>query len=193
MNGLSSLLLLSTLAAAPAPATPPEDGTYKQLELFARVLSYVENNYVEKVDQQQLIYGAIQGMLETLDPHTVFMPPEVFKEMKIDTSGEFGGLGMESRVKRDASWWWRPIDDTPAARAGIQPGDEILAIDGESTAGMDVARALAEDARPGGPAGDAHPHARGVQRAARNRHPPRPRAHRLGGGRALRRHRLGAR
>ncbi|HEY2435778.1 MAG TPA: hypothetical protein VGH93_01260 [Solirubrobacteraceae bacterium] len=79
MNGLSALLLLTTLAAAPAPAPPPDDATYKQLELFARVLSYVQNNYVEKVDERQLVYGAIRGMLETLDPHTVFMPPEVFK------------------------------------------------------------------------------------------------------------------
>ena len=59
------------------------------------MLSYVENNYVEPVDEQQLMYGAIKGMLDTLDPHTVFMPPDVFKEMKIDTSGEFGGLGIE--------------------------------------------------------------------------------------------------
>ena len=151
VNGLTSLLLLITLAAAPAPATPPEDGTYKQLELFARVLSYVENNYVEKVDERQLIYGAIRGMLETLDPHTVFMPPEVFKEMKIDTSGEFGGLGIEIARGATSTLVVAPIDDTPAARAGIQPGDEILAIDGESTAGMDVARGLARGcaARPG--------------------------------------------
>src|SRR5271170_8440629 len=78
-------------AATPLPpATAGEATTYKQLELFARVLSYVQNNYVEKVDDKQLIYGAIKGMLDTLDPHTVFMPPVVFKEMKIDTSGEFG-------------------------------------------------------------------------------------------------------
>ena len=91
------------------------------------MLSYVENNYVETVDEQQLMYGAIKGMLETLDPHTVFMPPEVFKEMKIDTSGEFGGLGMEIARKDDGIVVVAPIDDTPAARAGIQPGDEILA------------------------------------------------------------------
>ena len=150
MTGLSSLLLLTTLAAPPAPATPPEDGTYKQLELFARVLSYVQNNYVEKVDERQLVYGAIRGMLETLDPHTVFMPPEVFKEMKVDTSGEYGGLGIEIARKNDFVTVVAPIDDTPAARAGIQPGDEILAIDGESTVGMDVARVAA---RMRGPAG----------------------------------------
>ena len=150
MNGLSALLLLTTLAAAPAPAPPPDDATYKQLELFARVLSYVQNNYVEKVDERQLVYGAIRGMLETLDPHTVFMPPEVFKEMKIDTSGEFGGLGLDVARRGDALVVVSPLDDTPAARAGIQPGDEILAIDGESTVGMDAARATA---RMRGPAG----------------------------------------
>jgi len=86
-------------AAGAAPGSA--EGTYKQLELFARVLSYVENNYVEPVDDQQLMYGAIKGMLDTLDPHTVFMPPDVFKEMKIDTSGEFGGLGIEIAKKND--------------------------------------------------------------------------------------------
>ena len=150
MTGLSSLLLLTTLVAAPAPPPSQDDGTYKQLELFARVLSYVQNNYVEKVDERQLVYGAIRGMLETLDPHTVFMPPEIFKEMKIDTSGEFGGLGLDVVKRGDALVVVSPLDDTPAARAGIQPGDEILAIDGESTSGMDVARA---SARMRGPAG----------------------------------------
>jgi carboxyl-terminal processing protease len=89
-------------------------------------------------------------MLDTLDPHTVFMPPELFKEMKIDTSGEFGGLGLDVVKRGDALVVVSPLDDTPAARAGIQPGDEILAIDGESTVGMDVARA---SARMRGPAG----------------------------------------
>ena len=86
------------------------------------MLSYVQNNYVEKVDERQLVYGAIRGMLETLDPHTVFMPPELFKEMKIDTSGEFGGLGLDVVRRGDALVVVSPLDDTPAARAGIQPG-----------------------------------------------------------------------
>ena len=78
MNGFASLLVLSLAAAPASPAPPPDDATYRQLELFARVLSYVQNNYVEKVDERQLVYGAIRGMLDTLDPHTVFMPPELF-------------------------------------------------------------------------------------------------------------------
>lgn len=155
----AALLLLSTAQALAAPPTPPaaappsaqeEASTYKQLELFARVLSYVQNNYVEKVDDKQLIYGAIKGMLDTLDPHTVFMPPDVFKEMKIDTSGEFGGLGLDIAKKGDLLVVVAPVDDTPAARAGVRAGDEILAIDGESTKAMDVARAAAKMRGPAG-------------------------------------------
>jgi carboxyl-terminal processing protease len=138
------------LVSFPAFAGPREDQTYKQLELFARVLSYVENNYVEPVDDQQLMYGAIKGMLDTLDPHTVFMPPEVFKEMKIDTSGEYGGLGIEIAKKNDVITIVTPVDDTPAARAGIKAGDQLLAIDGEATKGMDVGRALQKLRGPAG-------------------------------------------
>ncbi len=154
------LLAGATARGAPAAPTPPapaaapsaavDSTTYKQLELFARVLSYVQNNYVEKVDDKQLMYGAIKGMLDTLDPHTVFMPPDVFKEMKIDTSGEFGGLGLDIAKKGDVLVVVSPVDDTPAARAGVRAGDEILAIDGESTRSMDVARAAAKMRGPAG-------------------------------------------
>ena len=136
--------------AAPQPPVTRGEPTYKQLELFARVLSYVENNYVEPVDEQQLMYGAIKGMLDTLDPHTVFMPPDVFKEMKIDTSGEFGGLGLEIAKKNDIITVVAPIDDTPAQRAGIKSGDQILKIDDETTRSMEVARASQKMRGPAG-------------------------------------------
>jgi carboxyl-terminal processing protease len=147
----AGLLLLAPAARADErePSTT-RTTTYEQLEVFARVLSYVENNYVEPVDSQRLMHGAIKGMLETLDPHTVFMPPEVFKEMKIDTSGEFGGLGIEVARKGDSIVVVAPIDDTPAARAGIRAGDELVAIDGASTQGMDLSEVLQ---RMRGPAG----------------------------------------
>ncbi len=135
--------------SVPAQAAQ-DDQTYRQLELFARVLSYVENNYVEPVDDRQLMYGAIKGMLDTLDPHTVFMPPDTFKDMKIDTSGEFGGLGIEIAKKNDVLTVVSPIDDTPAARAGIRPGDQILKIDDEGTKGMDLAKAIAKMRGPAG-------------------------------------------
>ncbi|HZI11803.1 MAG TPA: S41 family peptidase [Myxococcus sp.] len=157
---LAAFLLVSGPAAADgrkgAPASgraekaERDDATYRQLETFARVLSYVENNYVEAPDRQRLVYGAIQGMLETLDPHTVFMPPDVFREMKIDTSGEWGALGMEVARKGDKIVVVAPIDDTPAARAGIKAGDELVGIDGESTQGMDVGRAMQKMRGPAG-------------------------------------------
>ncbi|HYV45250.1 MAG TPA: S41 family peptidase [Myxococcaceae bacterium] len=156
MRTLTALVLLWSVptwaaGAGSAGASPGSaEGTYKQLELFARVLSYVENNYVEPVDDQQLMYGAIKGMLDTLDPHTVFMPPDVFKEMKIDTSGEFGGLGIEIAKKNDVITVVAPIDDTPAARAGVRPGDQILKIDDEITKGMDLSQAIAKMRGPAG-------------------------------------------
>ena len=150
----AGLLLLapSVQAEGAAPPAPGADSTatYEQLEVFARVLAYVENNYVEPVDERKLMLGAIQGMLETLDPHTVFMPPEVFKEMKIDTSGEFGGVGLELARQGDLFRVAASLDDTPAARAGIRAGDELVAIDGERLTGLSLADVLR---RMRGPAG----------------------------------------
>jgi len=143
-------LAAGLLLAVPTARAEREDTTYKNLEVFARVLSYLENNYVETVDQRKLMHGAIKGMLETLDPHTLFMPPEVFKEMKIDTSGEFGGLGVEIARKVDRLVVVAAIDDTPAARAGLRPGDEILRIDEESTQGKDLPWALQKMRGPAG-------------------------------------------
>jgi carboxyl-terminal processing protease len=143
-------LAAGLVLAAPLARADREDDTYKNLEVFARVLSYVENNYVEPADQRKLMHGAIKGMLETLDPHTLFMPPEVFKEMKIDTSGEFGGLGIEIARKGDRIVVVAPIDDTPAARAGVRSGDELLRIDNESTEDKDLAWALQKMRGPAG-------------------------------------------
>jgi carboxyl-terminal processing protease len=147
-------LLLAVSLAVPDAGTPAPgrgEATYKQLELFARVLSYVQNNYVEAVDEQQLLRGAIRGMLDTLDPHTQYMPPDVFKEMKIDTSGEFGGLGLElARSKDDGLVVVSPLDDSPAQRAGIKAGDQVLKIDDDVTRGMDLERA---NQKMRGPAG----------------------------------------
>jgi carboxyl-terminal processing protease len=153
--------LLGTLVFAETPsparnenvtknASPAGESTYKQLELFARVLSYVQNNYVETTDDSKLMHGAIKGMLETLDPHTQFMPPEIFKEMKIDTSGEFGGLGIEIAKRNDQMVVVAPIDDTPAFRAGIKSGDAILKIDDENTRSMEITRAIQKMRGPAG-------------------------------------------
>ena len=121
------------------------DELYRKLDVFAKVLHYVDTSYVKEVDQQELIYGAIKGMLETLDAHTMFMPPDVYREMKIDTTGEFQGLGLVIE-KRDASGELTviaPMESSPAVRAGIKPGDRILKIDGKPTYDMTLQQAVA--------------------------------------------------
>lgn len=115
---------------------------YQDLELFTDVLSIVRRSYVEEVPMKDLIYGAINGMLASLDPHSGFMPPEMYKEMKIDTSGEFGGVGIEITVKDGILTIVSPIEDTPAFRAGLQAGDQILKIEEKLTKDMGIMEAV---------------------------------------------------
>ncbi len=134
-----------TLLAAPAVAA-----IYHELDVFTRVLADVENNYVEPVDERKLVYGAIRGMLNTLDPHSMFMDPKQYQQMKADTTGEFGGLGLEVTMREGALIVVSPIDDTPAARAGMEPGDEILSIDGVQTREMSLSQAIEKMQGPPG-------------------------------------------
>ncbi len=106
-----------------------ETDGYKDLKIFSEVLSALKKNYVESVDTKELIYGAVKGMLNTLDAHTAFMPPEVYKEMQVDTRGEFGGLGLQVGIKDKKLVVIAPIADTPAAKVGIKAGDVILKVD----------------------------------------------------------------
>jgi len=114
---------------------------YQELQTFAKVLNLVQQYYVEDVDTQKLIYGGIKGMLQELDPHTNFLPPDVYKEFETETSGEFGGIGIEITVQNDILTVIAPIEDTPAWEAGIQAGDKIVEINGESTKGFSLAEA----------------------------------------------------
>ena len=109
------------------------DTTYEQLEVFSDVLKKVKENYLEDVDSQKLIYGAIEGMLQTLDPHSAFLTPDIFKELQVETKGSFGGLGIEITIRDGILTIVSPIEDTPAFKAGLQAGDRIIKIDGEST------------------------------------------------------------
>ena len=118
------------------------DSTYEKLKVLADVLAIVERNYVEPVNAGSLINGAINGMLETLDPHSSFMNPEVFKEMQTETRGSFGGVGFEITIRDKVLTVVAPIEDTPASRAGIQPGDQILRIDGKSTKDLNLMEAV---------------------------------------------------
>ncbi len=124
------------------PRPAQAETAYAELQLFTDVLSIVRRSYVEEVPVKDLVYGAIDGMLASLDPHSGFMPPEVYKEMKIDTRGEFGGLGIEITLKDDILTIVTPIEDTPAFRAGLAAGDRILKIDDQFTKGMEIMEAV---------------------------------------------------
>ncbi|MBS2023067.1 MAG: S41 family peptidase [Deltaproteobacteria bacterium] len=140
-----ALPALCLLCAAAAFATKDPAGPYKKLDVFSHVLSLIENNYVEPVDESRLIYGAIDGMVRTLDPHTNFMDPRSYAGLKVETDGEYGGVGLELANKGDDVIVISPLQDTPAARAGIMSGDRMIEVDGVSTHGLrepDVTRAL---------------------------------------------------
>jgi carboxyl-terminal processing protease len=109
---------------------------YEELKLFTEVLTIVEKNYVEEVKVKDLVDGAIKGMLSSLDPHSGYMNAEAYKEMQVDTKGEFGGLGIQIGMKDNLLTVIAPIEDTPAYKAGIQAGDVIVKVDGESTKDM---------------------------------------------------------
>ena len=127
-----------------------EGETYEDLKTFAEVLSIVQKNYVEIVKPKDLVYGAIRGMLNTLDPHSAFMPPDVYKEIQVDTRGEFGGLGIQIGIKENRLTVIAPIEDTPADKAGIKPGDAILKVDGETTMEMTLLDAVQKMRGPKG-------------------------------------------
>src|SRR3954470_19214919 len=128
--------------AASTSATTGQQDRYENLELFQKVLHFVEANYVDEVKNKELVHGAIKGMLETLDPHSNFLPPDVFKDMKIDTSGEFGGLGIEIGMKDNVRTVISPIEDSPAWKPGLKPNDRIVKINNESTKGMTLTEAV---------------------------------------------------
>ena len=121
---------------------PDDNNLYKNLELFTKVLTIVKKDYVENKTYKDLIYGAINGMLSSLDPHSSFLPPDAFKEMQIETTGEFGGLGIVITIKDGILTVVSPIEDTPAYKAGIKAGDKILEINGESTKNMTLMEAV---------------------------------------------------
>jgi len=113
--------------------SPKKDDLYKEVELFAGTVSIIRNDYVSQVNSKDLIYGALKGMLMSLDSHSQFMEPEAFNEMKVETEGKFGGLGIEVTLKEGILTIISPVEDTPAFKAGLKPNDKIVKIDGKST------------------------------------------------------------
>jgi len=126
-----------TETAPTAPAEIVEEETtpsvYESLDLFTRVMELVNQKYVDRVDRQKLIEGALQGMLGSLDDYSQYMEPEIYREMQVETKGEFGGVGIEITLRDGVLTVISPIEDTPAIRVGIHPGDRIVEIEGETT------------------------------------------------------------
>src|SRR5438874_2365759 len=141
---ISSLLVVLTLSLGGSAVSKATDSgaTYEQLRLFTEVLSIVQNQYVDEVPPKDLIYSAIKGTLRGLDPHSSFLDPESYREMQVETSGSFGGLGIEITLKDDVLTVVAPIEGTPAYRAGLQTGDRIVKIDGLSTKDMQLSDAV---------------------------------------------------
>ncbi len=120
----------------------PAVNTFDKLRIFSEILSLLEANYVEDVNSDELIDGAIKGLLKVLDPHTSYLPPESFKQMQVETSGKFGGLGIEISIRDGILTVVAPIEDTPADRAGMQANDKIIKIEDESTLEMNLTDAV---------------------------------------------------
>ncbi|MFZ5610128.1 MAG: S41 family peptidase [Pseudomonadota bacterium] len=132
------------LAIGLAAATQADNAskTFRRFDKLVDVFERVRAEYVEPVDEDKLIEAAISGMLSSLDPHSSYMPPDSFRAMQVQTDGEFGGLGIEVQMENGLVKVVSPIDDTPAARAGIEGGDLIIQIDGEQVYGLSLQEAL---------------------------------------------------
>lgn len=145
-RALTSLLVATFVSGAVFAAAPVEDpakkSRYEKLELFNKVLYLIESQYYREVSTDKLIEGAINGMMNTLDPHSAYLDSEVFSKMQEETSGEFGGLGIEVTQKDGVLVIITPIEDSPAFKAGIKAGDKIVEINHESMVGASLQQAI---------------------------------------------------
>ena len=137
---LSLLVLL--IPGSDNPVSALDRSAYKSLKTFNEVLDLVEKNYVEPVDSQKLLQGAMNGMMKSLDPHSTYMTTEMYKELEVETRGTFGGIGIEITILKDILTVVSPIEDTPAFRAGVKAGDQIIRIDGQTTKDMSIMDAV---------------------------------------------------
>jgi carboxyl-terminal processing protease len=150
VTALSLSALLISKESLLGKVNAGENEHYAKIKTFTETMSIIKQNYVEDVDEKELVNGAIKGMLNQLDPHSSYMPPEAFKEMQIDTKGEFSGLGIQISIKDKLLTVIAPIEDTPAHKAGIKAGDVIIKIDGESTKDLTLQDAVTKLRGPKG-------------------------------------------
>ena len=139
---IAGLALVWTVLPAGSQSTSNGNDTYRQLNLFGEVFERVRADYVEKVTDEQLVESAINGMLSSLDPHSSFLNAKNYRDMQVQTRGEFGGLGIEVTMENGVVKVVSPIDETPAARAGLRPNDLITHLDGEAVLGLSLPEAV---------------------------------------------------
>ena len=141
MTGLAGITTVLNVSRTYS-ATPPDTNLYKQLDLFGDVLERVRADYVEEPSDSKLIESAINGMLSALDPHSAYLSPKHFRDMQVQTRGEFGGLGIEVTMEKGVVKVVAPIDDTPAAKAGIMANDLITHLDDKQIVGLTLSEAV---------------------------------------------------
>ena len=137
---IACFVVLEEVALKRAQALPAD--SYHELETFANVLAIVQKNYVEPVSTKRLIDGAITGMLASLDPHSAYLTPELYRDLEVETRGSFGGLGIEITIKNGVLTIVSPIEDTPAYKAGLKAGDQIIKINDDFTKDMTLTEAV---------------------------------------------------
>ncbi|MBI4125913.1 MAG: S41 family peptidase [Deltaproteobacteria bacterium] len=138
----SILAVMTASVFTPTSTLALSEKGFQKLHVFTSILHYVEENYVEGVDEEKILDGAIEGMLEALDPHTVYLSPDIYRELRVDTRGSFDGIGIEVTIRDKVLTVVSPIKGSPAERAGLHSGDHIVRIDGKSTESMSLSESV---------------------------------------------------
>ncbi|MCX7913515.1 MAG: S41 family peptidase [Thermodesulfovibrionales bacterium] len=139
-----SLVFIGSILGTYAFNSVSAQSGYEELKVFTEVLSIIKKNYVDEVQTKDLVISATKGMVSSLDPHSAYLTPEALKELRVETKGEFGGIGIQIGIKDGVLTVIAPIEDTPAYRAGIKAGDKILKISGETTKKMEIHEAVSK-------------------------------------------------
>jgi carboxyl-terminal processing protease len=142
MRYLYNIIFLLSILFFSTKSFSNENDIYKKIDLFGEVLEKINKEYVDEINQSESMDSAINGLLQSLDPYSAYMSPEIFNEMQTETSGEFGGLGIEVSMESGVVKVISPIDDTPASRAGIKAGDYIVKIEGVQVQGKTLSEAV---------------------------------------------------